>query len=193
MRANLVWLAFLTVGLWGCGSGGPGEAGDAGGGENLDGGGLEGSADAADGGVNDATGSADGSSDAGHADAGVADGASSDGASSDAGTSDEGDGAAPCTGMPQSLKGSCAVPLDPDAATSTLLDCIEYTGADPSLLLTCADLMGTSSTSPCPTAGLFGRCLQQCGTANETVGYDYLFSAAAYRQSCESGGGVFLP
>lgn len=186
MRANCGWLAFLAVVLSACGSGGLGDLGDAG---SVDGGGgFEGSLDATDGGVKDAVGSMDQSSDAGPADAGVVDGASSDAATSDAG--DEG---APCTGMPQSLKGSCTVPLDPDAATSSPLDCIEYTGSDPSLLLTCADLMGSSSASPCPTAGLFGRCLQQCGTPSETVGYDYLFSAAAYRQSCESGGGVFLP
>jgi hypothetical protein len=174
MRANRVWLASLAVALLACGSGG-----GAGVGGNADASGsLEGSVDADGGGKSDDAALVDGSADA-------------EGANE--ASPDADDGAAPCTGMPQSLNGSCTVFVDPDAAASALLLCIEYTGPDPSLLLTCADLMGTSSTGPCPTTALLGRCLQQCGAPDETVGYDYVASAAAYRQSCESGGGIFLP
>jgi hypothetical protein len=173
MRANRIRLIFLAATLLACGSG---DAGSGGSPEASPG--LEGSADVTEAGLNDAAASGDGGAEAGPA----------DGASSDAG-----DGAAPCTGVPQSRKGSCLWAQD---AGPPLL-CIEFTGtltdynADDCTLLSPDALYST--TQGCPTAALLGRCLQQCGAPDETVGYDYVASAAGYQQSCESGGGIFLP
>jgi len=75
--------------------------------------------------------------------------------------------------------------------------CIEYTGAEFSAATVqeaCSAVSGQFTSDGCPTAGLVGRCINQCGQSTESVGYFYEGTPADLQKSCtSSSGGYYLP
>ena len=99
-----------------------------------------------------------------------------------------------CTGtpVPSPFKGSC----DFGAGVA----CQEFTGSG---FTPAGDGYGAkkgcdsakakySSTKRCPTAGLIGRCMSQCGDAAEILNFHYVGDEASAKASCLTTHGAWL-
>jgi hypothetical protein len=89
----------------------------------------------------------------------------------------------------QAQAGSCKMPAG----------CIDYTGIDWASDKTqerCAAMMGTYSSSDCPTEDLVGSCISAEGETDEYIFHFYApaFDAASAESTCRSGGdGTWVP
>jgi hypothetical protein len=120
---------------------------------------------------------------------------SSSGGGADGGSS--ADGASACPGKPESNHaGSCLFyGLAPagggdagdDGGGAPLVYCTDYTGSGltPAGSVTaCKTSLGVMGAS-CPTTGVLGSCILQCGTPFETVSH-YYSGAGPAKQQCDS-------